>query len=143
MVSLITRFLKNLLKEPSLDELDLAASEGTIAWHTNSDCKYPPGPLRDAWWAGREDAKEKAYKSDVLPPPAVEISRCAASRKRSRQPGTEHLVLRKAERGRVDARILAVTGKTDHGDLARLCDLIGNHLRDLPAQARTVLQEIA
>jgi len=51
------KFLKDAVSEPSLDELDLAVSEGTVAWHKNLDCIYPPGPLRNAWREGKRDAK--------------------------------------------------------------------------------------
>jgi hypothetical protein len=58
----IIKLIKNLLEQPSLDSLDLAASEGALAWHANSNCDYPSGPLRDAWWEGWEEAKATLHK---------------------------------------------------------------------------------
>lgn len=57
MLASIFKFLKDAVSEPSLDELDLAVSEGTVAWHKNLDCIYPPGPLRNAWREGKRNAK--------------------------------------------------------------------------------------
>lgn len=59
MASRIAKTLKSLLEQPSLDALDLAASEGAAAWFANSACSYSRGSLRDAWWEGWNEARSK------------------------------------------------------------------------------------
>ena len=62
MLASMLKLFKEAAIEPSLDELDLAVSEGSVAWHNNLECKYPPGPLRDAWREGKINAKMRDNK---------------------------------------------------------------------------------
>lgn len=57
MASVIASFIRALVEQPSLDALDLAASEGAVAWYKASACPYSQGQIREAWWEGWSKAR--------------------------------------------------------------------------------------